>query len=73
MPWMYTNEPPKYAAYSVDGIANATLIKMLVASGVNPGVLRLDHQLYRAPIAATSLMSACSTPTFAFFEEKPSR
>jgi hypothetical protein len=73
IPWMYTNEPPRYAAYSVAGNATTVLINMFVASGVKPGLLLLDHQLYNAPTTVRSLMRACITPTLAFFEENPSR
>jgi len=70
---MYTSDPPRYAAKIVAGTANNVLTMMFSLLGMKPALLLLDHQLYRAPKAAMSLMRACATPTFAFLEEKPSR
>jgi hypothetical protein len=73
IPYTYTRLPPKYAANIVAGSAMTLLIKMLVSLGTMPGLLLRVHQLKAAPITVTSLMTACSAPTCAFFDFKPSR
>ena len=73
MPYTYTRLPPRYAANIVAGSAMTLLIKILVSLGTIPGLLLRVHQLKAAPITVTSLMTACSAPTCAFFDFKPSR